>query len=136
MATLTVLGWFTAASLALTGVASVRQQPRTPAKASTMPRERAQATFDDARVKTFMKLVASPEIGGSCSVPEASKVDARVIAPGALPPGVAPDFASTRYVITIPCKGNEGLASVSIDAEFVPLMRTPLNLTLSLHYRQ
>lgn len=136
MATLTVLGLVAAVSIGLTGIGSAREPQGAPAKASKMPRERAQATFDDPRVKAFMKLVTSPEIGGTCSLPDSTKVEARVIAPGPFPPGVTPDFASTRYGVTIPCPGKEGLASVSIEAEFVPLMSGPLNLTMSLEYRK
>jgi hypothetical protein len=105
-------------------------------KPSPMPTERAKATFDDARVRTFMTFVNSKELGGKCSLPDPGKTLAVLTPPPPLPPGVTPDFSSSIYEIQLPCPGNDGLSSVGIRVEFVPLVEKPLNLTLSLLYRR
>ena len=103
------------------------------AEPSPMPAERAKATFDDPRVRTFLTLVNSKELGGKCSPPDPGKTLAVLTPP---PLGATPDFSSSVYEIRLPCPGNDGLSSVVIRAEFVTLIRKPMNLTLSLLYRQ
>lgn len=105
-------------------------------KPSPMPTERAKATFDDARVRTFMTFVNSKELGGKCSLPAPGNTLAVLTPPPPLPPGATPDFSSSIYEIQFPCPGNDGLSSVGIRVEFVPLVEKPLNLTLSLLYRR
>jgi hypothetical protein len=107
-----------------------------PVQASPMPPERAQATFADVRVKTFMNLVTSNGVAGKCSIPDPNKTQARLLPTTPQRPGVPPDFSSSLYEIEIPCPGNNGLSAVRILAEFVPMRADPLNLTLSLLYRQ
>ena len=101
-----------------------------------MPTERAQATFSDTRVKTFMALVNSKELGGKCNLPDPGKTLAKLIPPNP-PPGVSsPDFSSSFYEIEFPCPGNNGLSAVRMLVEFIPIKGEPLDLTLSLLYRQ
>jgi len=100
-----------------------------------MPSDQADATFADARVKAFMQMVTSKEIGATCTLPDPGKTMARQILPK-LPPGTRPDFASTFYEIEIQCKGSNGLKSLLIKPEFVPMREKPLSLTLSLNYAE
>ncbi len=99
------------------------------AKRSPMPPERAQATFTDERVKTFLAVVAK-EFGGTCTLPEYAKTEAKLTQIG------SGDFSSSFYEIAIPCQGKEGLAGVQITAEFSPPLGTPLNLVLALRYQR
>jgi hypothetical protein len=99
---------------------------------AAMPSDRAKAMFDDARVKRFISVVNAKEIGGSCSLPDPAKTQARIVSPPP-PPSVPPDFASTLYQIDLPCPGSNGLSAVVLVAEFTGLAG-PLNMTLSLQY--
>ena len=110
-------------------VADATQGPGAAVKPSLMPPERAKATFEDQRVKTFMSVV-SKDFGGKCSVPEFTKTEAKLTQVG------AGDFSSSFYELTIPCPGNNGLAAVQLTVEFSPPLGTPLNLVLSLQYRR
>lgn len=107
----------------------LREIPRSHAKPSLMPADRAKATFEDEGVKTFMSVVAK-SFGGKCGIPEYTKTEAIVTQRG------SGDFSSTFYEVTIPCPGNNGLAAVVITAEFSPPLGTPLDLVLSLRYRR
>ncbi len=98
-------------------------------KPSPMPAERAKATFEDERVKMFMSVVAK-DFGGSCGLPDPSKTEAILTQRG------GGDFSSSSYEVTIPCPGKNGLAAVKITAEFSPPEGTPLDLVLSLQYKQ
>lgn len=94
-----------------------------------MPAQRAKATFEDERVKTFMSVVAT-NLGGRCELPEYQKTQAKLTQNG------RGDFSSSRYDITVPCAGSNGLAAIRINVEFSPPLGTPLNLDLSLQYRK
>src|SRR5260370_25027276 len=92
---------------------------------SPMPGDRARATFEDVRVKTFMALVNAKEVGGKCQAPDAAKTQAKLSPPRPLPPGAPLDvagFASSYYDIEIPWPGNNGLKSVLIEAEVIHLL--------------
>lgn len=101
-----------------------------------MPAGRAKATFDDERVRTFMTFANSKGLGGKCSRPDPGNTLAVLTPPPPPLPGVTPDFSSSIYEIQLPCPGNDGLSSLSIRVEFVPIEEKPLNLTLSLLYRR
>ena len=94
-----------------------------------MPSQRARATFEDERVKTFMSAVAT-NFGGKCDLPDYSNTQARLTQRG------GGDFSSSFYDIAVPCAGSNGLAAIQINAEFSPPLGTPLNLDLSLRYRK
>ena len=94
-----------------------------------MPAQRARATFEDERVKTFMSVVAM-NFGGKCELPDYQKTQAAFTQNG------SGDFSSSWYGIAIPCEGSNGLAAIRINAEFSPPLGTPLNLDLSLQYRK
>jgi hypothetical protein len=97
-------------------------------KSSPMPAERVKATFEDARVKTFMSVVEK-SFGGKCSIPDFTKTEATLTQIG------SGDFSSSYYDIIIPCPGDNGLVGVQINVEFSPPLGSPLNLVLSLQYR-
>jgi hypothetical protein len=105
------------------------QIPRSNAKPSVMPAERAKAIFEDRSVKAFMSMAAR-DFGGKCSIPDHTKTEAVITQRG------SGDFSSTFYEVTIPCPGGDGLAAVVITAEFSPPLGTPLDLILSLRYRR
>jgi hypothetical protein len=94
-----------------------------------MPAERAKATFEDERVKTFMSVVAK-DFGGKCSIPDYTKTEAKFTQRG------GGDFSLSSYEVNISCPGNKGLAAVQITVEFSPGVGEPLNLILSLRYRK
>jgi hypothetical protein len=110
-------------------VVQVAQGQESTVKTSPMPAERAKATFEDERVKTFMAVVAK-DFGGKCSIPDYTKTKAKLIQRG------GGDFSSSSYEVSIPCPGNRGLAAVQITVEFSPPLEEPLNLILSLQYRK
>ena len=89
-----------------------------------MPAERAKATFEDPRVKTFLR-VAKDDFGGSCTLPANENTEAKLRSSG------SGDFSSSFYEVDIPCSGK--VASIHITAEFSPPLGTPLNLVLALH---
>jgi hypothetical protein len=98
-----------------------------PVKPSPMPADRAQATFEDKRVKTFMSAVAQ-NFGGKCNLPNYAKTEAKLTQRG------FGDFSSSIYELTVPCPGNDGLAEVQITVEFSPPAGI-VDLVLSLHYK-
>ena len=107
----------------------VAQGQEATVKPSLMPVEKAKATFEDERVKTFMSVVAK-DFGGKCSIPDYTKTEAKLTQRG------GGDFSSSSYEVTIPCPGTRGLATVQITVEFSPPLGEPLNLILSLQYRK
>jgi hypothetical protein len=116
-------------ALPLSITAQVAQAQEATVKTSPMPAERAKATFEDARVKTFMSVVAK-NFGGKCSIPDHTKTEARLTQIG------SGDFSSSFYEVNLPCPGDNGLTGVQITVEFSPPLGRPLNLLLSLQYRQ
>jgi hypothetical protein len=116
-------------ALPLSITAQVAQAQEATGITSPMPAERAKATFEDARVKTFMSVVAK-NFGGKCSIPDHTKTEARLTQIG------SGDFSSSFYEVNLPCPGDNGLAGVQITVEFSPPLGRPLNLLLSLQYRQ
>ena len=124
-----LLGYLAASALLLAWIPLTAAQTPPP-KPTPMPRDQADATFADARVKAFMQMVTSKEIGGTCILPDPAKAMARQVLPK-LPPGASPEFGSYFYEIEIPCKGNNGLTSVLIRPEFAPMRKEPLGLTLN-----
>jgi hypothetical protein len=123
----------TLAALALV-LASASGMSATPAQAGQttaflMPADRARATFEDERVKMFL-AVAAREFGGVCAAPDTAKTEATATQRG------GGDFSSAFYQIDIPCPGRNGLAAVQITAEFSPPRGQPLDLVLSLRFRQ
>lgn len=107
----------------------VREIPRSNAKPSVMPAERAKAIFEDRSVTAFISTVGK-DFGGKCSIPDHTKTEAVITQRG------SGDSSSTFYEVTIPCPGDDGLAAVVITAEFSPPLGTPLDLILSLRYRR
>lgn len=96
---------------------------------SPMPAERAKATLDDERVKTFMSVLEK-DFDGKCSVPDYTQMNARLKQVG------SGDFTSSFYEVSIPCTGKNGLAGIQITVEFSPPLGTPLNLLLSLQFKR
>ena len=94
-----------------------------------MPADRAKATFEDERVRTFL-AVAAKEFGGTCALPAYAKTEAAATQRG------AGDYGSSFYEISVPCPGKNGLATVEIRAEFATPLARPLDLVLSLTFRQ
>lgn len=107
----------------------MREVPKSNAKSSPMPADRAKATFEDERVKAFL-AVAARDFGGKCAIPDYAKTEAKLTQLG------SGDFSSTFYEVTVPCPGKNGLAGVVITVEFSPPLGTPLDLALSLRYRR
>lgn len=94
-----------------------------------MPRDRAEATFKDPRVQSFLKKVKDG-FNASCALPDFANTKAKITLPNIppdAPPGAA-DMASTWYEVAVPCTGD---ATVTVKAEFTGLTG-PLNLVLSL----
>lgn len=108
---------------------NLREIPRSKAKPTLMPVERAKAVFEDKSVKTFMAATVK-DFGGKCKAPDHDKTQASVTQVG------SGDFSSTFYEIVIPCPGMDGLTAVAITAEFSPPLGTPLDLALTLRYRR
>lgn len=99
---------------------------------ATMPREKAEATFQDPRFLTFLKNVQDG-FKVSCTPPDPANTKAKVTLPKPVTkdaPLDAAGFASTWYEVAVPCSG---VTNVTVAAEFVPLHGDkPLNLVLSL----
>lgn len=108
---------------------NLREIPRSQAKPTPMPAERAKAVFEDKSVKTFMSMTAR-DFGGKCRFPDYARTEASTTQAG------SGDFSSTFYEIVIPCPGVDGLSAVVITAEFSPPLGTPLDLALTLRYRR
>ena len=106
-------------------------QPVAGPSQTTMPREKAEATFKDPRLLGFLKNVTDG-FKVSCTLPDPAHTQAKVTLPNITndaPPG-ARDFASTWYEVAVPCSG---VTTVTLNAEFTRLTGDkPLNLVLSL----
>lgn len=113
--------------LAAGSLAALGQTPQV----VNMPREKADATFRDPRVLSFLKNVMDG-FKESCTLSDPANTKATVTPPN-LANGASPaanDFASTWYEVVVPCSG---VTTVTINAEFTPLSGDrPLNLILSL----
>ena len=109
--------------------AGQKNSPVTVPSVDSMPRDRAEATFKDSRVQTFLKNVKDG-FKVSCTLPDPANTKAKITLPNIppdAPPGAA-DMASTWYEVAVPCTGD---ATVTVKAEFTGLTG-PLNLVLSL----
>lgn len=99
---------------------------------ASMPREKAEATFKDPRLVTFLKNVLDG-FKVSCTLPDPASTKAKVTLPKPITKDAAPDaagFASTWYEVTVPCSD---VTTVTVKAEFVPLHGDkPLTFVLSL----
>ena len=98
-----------------------------------MPAERAKATFEDSRVKKFLKFVTE-DFGVTCPVPAYAKTEAVSNTPKR-----SGDFVSTFYEIRVNCSGTVGTGkaeAIGIMVEFAPPRGTPLNLTLSVNFKE
>ena len=84
-------------------------------------------------MKKFLKFLTE-DIGATCAVPAYDKTKAVSDTPKR-----SGDFVSTFYEIRIHCSGAVGTGkadAISIMVEFAPPRGTPLNLTLSVHFRE
>lgn len=99
--------------------------------AELMPSGRAQATLDDARFQSFYKNM-SATFGGECELPAANAVDAVVKRVG------KGDFASQYYTFKIVCNRalETGFKGITVTAEFSTLVPVPLNLDLTVNFKQ
>lgn len=117
-------------SLATTG--QTTQAVAGPSEAS-MPREKAEATFNDPRFVTFLKNVQDG-FKVSCTPPDPANTKAKVTLPKPVTKDAPPDaagLASTWYEVTVPCSD---VTTVTVKAEFVPLHGDkPLTFVLSLN---
>jgi hypothetical protein len=103
------------------------------ANSRLMPAERAKATFEDSRVKKFLEFV-SGDFGVTCPVPAYDKTKAVFNTPR-----TNGDFVSTFYEIRVSCSGTVGTGKageIGIRVEFAPPRGDPLNLTLSVYFRE
>lgn len=117
-----------------------------PGQGATGPREgevllppwRATALWQDSRWRTFEAVVLAA-FEGCCERPPVEETWVKVTPPAPVSPAAAPhsaDFASDHAELRLSCRGRDGLVAVQVRAEFVRMSDKPLDLSLTLVFKQ